>query len=282
MFLNGLEQLARRKIVLTAVIATMVFLGLYWWGISAASTADLEGGHGQGYGAAKMLGPADAALAAIVTAAPLAATLVTALMIVIGATMLPEEMDEGRMPFWLSLPQTRLRVYLHTSLAPLALSYALAIILFGGIFLITRSYFAFTPRNIPLVFVSMLSWLTVVWAAVILLSLVVRKVASMLIVFFLTAVASLFGGLYEIMRMFPGEAPAALVTITRTAMYAFPADRGYRGVLYGLIPRNGTITENLAFFGVTASIPPLHLVYAFSWSLVLLALGYWKFRRMDF
>ncbi len=282
MFLNGLEQLARRKIVLTAAIATMVFLGLYWWGVSAASTADLQGGHGQDYEAAKMFGPGDAALAAIVTAAPMAATLVTALMIVIGATMLPEEMDEGRMPFWLSLPQTRLRVYLHTSLAPLALAYVLAIVLFGGIFLITRSYFAFTPRNIPLVFVSMLAWLTVVWAAVIFLSLMVRKVASMLIAFFLSAVASLFGGLYEIMRMFPGEAPAALVTITRTAMYAFPADRGYRGVLYGLIPRNGTITENLAFFGVTASIPPLHLVYAFSWSLVLLALGYWKFRRIDF
>lgn len=282
MFLNGLEQLLRRKIVLTAAAATVVFLGLFWWGVSAAAGTDLQGHGGQGYEATRILGPADAALAAIVTAAPLAATLVTALMIVIGATMLPEEMDEGRMPFWLSLPQTRFRVFLHTGLAPLALSYFLALVLFGGILVITRSYFAFTPGNIPLVFISMLSWLTVVWAAVILLSLLVRKVASMLIVFFLSAVASLFGGLYEIMRMFPGEAPSVLVTITRTIMFVFPADRGYRGVLYGLIPRDGAVTENLAFFGVTAGIPLTHLAYAFLWSAVIMGLGYWKFRRIDF
>lgn len=282
MFLNGLEQLLRRKIVLTAAVATLVFLGLYWWGVSAAASTDLQAGPGQEYGEKGFLGPADAALAAILTASPLAATLVTALMIVIGSTMLPEEIDEGRMPFWLSLPQSRLKVFLSTGLAPLALSYMLAVVLFGGIFLITRGYFSFTPRNIPLVFAALLSWLTVVWAAVIFLSLLVRKVASMLIAFFLSAVASLFGGLYEIMRMFPGDAPPAMETITRTVMYLFPADRGYRGVLYGLIPRDATITENLAFFGVTAGIPSAHIVYSFTWSFVFLALGYWKFRRMDF
>jgi ABC-type transport system involved in multi-copper enzyme maturation permease subunit len=284
MFLNGLEQLLRRKIVLTALIATLVFLGFYWWGVSAASNVDLKSAeHGQSFQGSEILRPADAALAAIVTASPLAATLVTALMIVIGSTMLPEEIHEGRMPFWLSLPQSRLRVYLSTGLAPLALSYALSIILFGGIFIITRSYFAFTPRNVPLVFIAMLLWLGVVWATVILLSLMVKKVASMLIAFFLSAVASMFGGLYEIMQMFPGEdPPKALVTITNTVMYVFPADRGYRGVLYGLIPRDAAITENLAFFGVTAEIPSIHLIYAFFWSLVLLSIGYLRFRRMDF
>ena len=283
MFLNGLEQLLRRKIVITAAIATLVFLGLFWWGVSAAASADIRGGgHDQGHRPAVMLGPADAALAAIVTASPLAATLVTALMIVIGSTMLPEEIDEGRMPFWLSLPQSRLRVYLSTGLAPLALSYCLAVVLFGGIFFITRSYFPFTPRSLPLVLVSMLAWLSVIWAAVIFLSLLVKKVASMLIAFFLAAVASLFGGLYEIMQLFPGDAPPALVTITNTILYAFPSDRGYRGVLYGLIPREGTVTENLAFFGVTASVPPAHIIYAYLWCLVFLSLGYLRFRKLDF
>ncbi len=277
-----MEQLLRRKIVLTAAIATVAFLGLYWWGVSAASSADLHMGQNEADMAVSMLGPADAALAAIITAGPLAATLVTALIIVIGSTMLPEEIGQGRMPFWLSLPQTRLRVFLSTGLAPLAVSYALSLILFGGIFIITKIYFPFIPRNIPLVLISMLSWLTVVWAAVMLLSLVVKKVASMLIVFFLSAVASLFGGLHEIMQMFPGEAPEALVTITNTIIYIFPADRGYRGVIYGLMPGNAVITENLAFFGVTASIPSIHLIYAFVWSLVLLSIGYWKFSRMDF
>ncbi|RKZ06572.1 hypothetical protein DRQ25_13625 [Candidatus Fermentibacteria bacterium] len=282
LFLNGIEQLLRRKIVLTAAIATVAFLGLYWWGVSAASSADLSMGHGEADMAVAMLGPEDAALAAILTAGPLAATLVTALIIVIGSTMLPEEIGQGRMPFWLSLPQTRLKVYLSLGLAPLAVSYVLALILFGGIFVITSIYFPFTARNIPFVFISMLAWLTVVWAAVMLLSLVLKKIASMLIVFFLSSIASLFGGLYEIMKMFPGDTPKALETITHTVIYVFPADRGYRGVLYGLIPADAVITENLAFFGVTASVPSLHLVYAFFWSLVLLSIGYWKFRRMDF
>lgn len=282
MFLNGLEQLLRRKIVLTAGIATLVFLGLFWWGVSAASGADLQTGHGKEFQATGMLRPADAALAAVVTAAPLAATLITALMVVIGSTMLPEEIDEGRMPFWLSLPQSRLKVYLLTSLAPLALSYALSMLIFGGILLITRSYFWFMPKSLLLVPVAMLSWLSVIWAAVILLSLLVKKVAAMLIAFFLAAVSSLFGGLYEIMRMFPDTAPPLLETITRTVMFVFPADRGYRGVLYGLIPSDAVITENLAFFGVTAQVQTVHLAYALLWSLVLLSLGYWRFRRMDF
>jgi len=282
LFLNGVEQLLRRKIVLTAAIATVAFLGLYWWGVSAASSVDITMGHDKADMAVGMLGPADAALAAIITAGPLAATLVTALIIVIGSTMLPEEIEQGRMPFWLSLPQSRLKVYLSTGLAPLAVSYCLSLILFGGIFIITKIYFPFAPRNLFLVLISMLAWLTVTWAAVMLLSLVVKKIAAMLIAFFLAAVASLFGGLHEIVRMFPGDAPEVLVSITNTVIYAFPADRGYRGVIYGLIPGDAVITENLAFFGVSASVPPLHLIYAFVWSILLLSIGYLKFRKMDF
>jgi ABC-type transport system involved in multi-copper enzyme maturation permease subunit len=196
--------------------------------------------------------------------------------------MLPEEIEQGRMPFWLSLPQTRFKVYLSVGLAPLAVSYALSLILFGGIFIITRIYFPFVPKNIPLVFISMFLWLTVICAAVTFLSLVVKKIASMLIAFFLAAVATLFGGLHEMMQMFPGEAPDVLVTITNTIIYTFPADRGYRGVIYGMIPKDAMITENLAFFGVTSSVPPIHLIYAFVWSLLLLSIGYWKFKRIDF
>ena len=282
MFLNGIEQLLRRKIVLTAVIATVVFLGFYWWGVSAASSIEFNPGNDSADPVMGMLGPADAALAAIITAGPLAATLLTALIIVIGSTMLPEEIGQGRMPFWLSLPQSRLRVFLSTSLAPLAVSFTLSVILFTGISVITWIYFPFSPRSIPLAFISMFIWLAAIWASVTLLSLIIKKVASMLITFFLAAIASMFGGIYEMMKMFPGDAPDALVTVTRVIMFVFPADRGYRGVIYGLIPKNAIITENLAFFGVTANVPPVHLIYAACWSIVFLGLGYWKFRSMDF
>ena len=282
MFLNCLEQLLRRKIVLTALAATVLFLGLYWWGVSSASAAELDPGPGRHYEQTGMFTKADAALAAIITAGPLAATLVTALMIVIGSTLMPEEIAQGRMPMWLSLPQSRLRVYLASGLAPLVLCYLLAVVLFGGVFAITKIYFPFKPTNVFMSLVSMLAWLAVVWSSVIFLSLTVKKVASMLITFFLAAVSSLFGGLHEIMQLFPGDAPEALVTVTNTVLYIFPADRGYRGVVYGLIPSDATITENLAFFGVSARVPYLQLAYALLWSCIFILLGYLRFRRKDF
>ncbi len=286
MFLNGIEQLLRRKIVLIAGIAALIFLGFYWWGISAASSAfdkgELTSWDEEAQTVVSMLRPADAALAAIITAGPLAATLITALAVVLGSSMLPEEISRGRMPFWLSLPQSRLRVYSMISLAPFAVSLGLALLLFGGILGITRLYFPFTSRNLILAFFSMILWLGVVWSCVTALSIILRKVASMVITFFLAGLASMFGGVYELMMMFPGEAPAALVTVARVTMFVFPADRGFRGVLYGIIPVDAAVTENMAFFGVTAEIPPEHLMYGAVWALLLLWLGYLRFRKMDF
>jgi len=286
MFLNGIEQLLRRKIVLIAGIAALIFLGFYWWGISAASSAfdkgELTSWDEEAQTVVSMLRPADAALAAIITAGPLAATLITALAVVLGSSMLPEEISRGRMPFWLSLPQSRLRVYSMISLAPFAVSLGLALLLFGGILAITRLYFPFTSRNLILAFFSMILWLGVVWSCVTALSIILRKVASMVITFFLAGLASMFGGVYELMMMFPGEAPAALVTVARVTMFVFPADRGFRGVLYGIIPVDAAVTENMAFFGVTAEIPPEHLMYGAVWALLLLWLGYLRFRKMDF
>lgn len=286
MFWNGIEQLLRRKIVLVTGIATIVFLGFYWWGISAAASAFDRGELTQWDEEAQMvvslLKPADAALAAIITAGPLAATLVTALAVVIGSSMLPEEISRGRMPFWLSLPQSRTRVYTMTSLAPYALSLGLALLLYSGILVITRLYFEFTPRNILLALFSMTVWLGVVWSCVTALSIILRKVASMVITFFLAGIASMFGGIYELVTMFPGEAPAAIVTIARVTMFVFPADRAFRGVLYGIIPVDAAVTEGMAFFGVTAEIPVTHLLYAAAWAFLLLGLGFWKFRRIDF
>jgi len=286
MFLNGIEQLLRRKIVLIAGIAALVFLGFYWWGISAASSAfdkgELTSWDEHSQMVVSMLRPADAALAAIITAGPLAATLITALAVVIGSSMLPEEISRGRMPFWLSLPQSRLRVYGMISLAPFVVSLGLALLLFGGILGITRLYFPFSPRSLILALFSMILWLGVVWSCVTALSIILRKVASMVITFFLAGLASMFGGIYELMMMFPGEAPAALVTVARVTMFVFPADRGFRGVLYGIMPADAAVTENMAFFGVTAEIPPEHLIYGALWALLLLGLGYLRFRRFDF
>jgi hypothetical protein len=286
MFLNGVEQLIRRKIVLVAVLASLAFLGFYWWGVSAAASSfsrgELTAWDPQTEMLVEMLNPADAALAALITAVPLAATLITALTIVLGSSMLPDEISRGRMPFWLSLSQTRMRVFLGTGLAPLAVSLCLSLLLLAGLMIITGIYFPFNPRSIPLALLSMTVWLTVVWASVTVLSVLLSKVASMVITFFLSGVSSMFGGLYELIRQFPGDAPPAILTIAKVTMVVFPADRGFRGLLYGIIPQDAVVTENMAFFGVSASVPLLHLAYGFFWSMILLGFGYIRFRRTDF
>jgi len=286
MFLDGIEQLVRRRIVLVAVLASVAFLGLYWWGVSAAASSFERGELTRWDPDAEMmvgmLNEADAALAALITAIPMAATLITALTVVIGSSMLPDEISMGRMPFWLSLAQPRSRVYTGSGLAPLAVSTVLSLLLTSGILAITALHFHFTPRNLPLALLSMVLWLTVIWSAVTVLSILLNKIASMVITFFLAGVASMFGGVYELITQFPGEAPPALVTIARVVMFLFPADRCFRGLLYGIIPGDAVVTENMAFFGVTASVPPFHFVYAFLWSLLLLVLGYLRFRKMDF
>lgn len=286
MFLNAVEQLVRRKIVLVAFLASLAFLGFYWWGVSAAASSfrkgELTTWDAETEMVVNMLNPADAALAAIITAVPLAASLITALTVILGSSMLPDEISRGRMPFWLSLAQTRLRVFLGTGLAPLAVALALSLFLLAGILGITGAYFPFHPRSLPLAVLSMTVWLLVIWTSVTVLSVLLRKVASMVVTFFLAGVASMFGGIYEVIRQFPGDAPEAIVTVARVTMFVFPADRGFRGLLYGIIPHDAAVTQNMAFFGVTASVPPEHLAYGLLWSLILLALGYLRFRRTDF
>ncbi len=267
---------------MAAALALAVFLGFFYRGVSEAAKNVDEPGLTTGGDALFTPGTADAALIAILTAAPLAATLVTALMIVTGSSMLPEEIEDGRMSMWLSLPQGRLRTYLLTGLAPFVLTYVLGLFLFGGILLITRFFFAFTPRSILQFPLYLFFWLCVVWAAVTTLSILTRKTVSMVITFFMVALATLFGGVYEMMRMFPGKAPDTLITITRTILFAFPADRSYRGLLHSIIPSDGIVSEDLAFFGVVSGVPVWHVFYALAWTVVVTILGYLAFRNRDF
>ena len=280
MFVNSVEQLLHRKIVLAALIAAIAFLGFYFWGVSAAASALEE--QSAGYPEMNLLTPADTALGALLTAGPFASMLITALVIVLGSSSLPEEISGGRISLWLSLPQSRFKTFLGISLAPLALSIVLSFILFSGITLITYTCFHFSPRAILLAIVSMIAWLSVIWATVITFSLIMGKIASMLLAFFCAGVASMIGGIYEIGRMFPGEIPTGLQNVAKTVMILFPADRGYRGVLYGIIPKDAILTENFAFFGVSANIPFWQIIYCFAWTAFVLFIGFLLFKKRDF
>jgi len=275
-----MEQLLHRKILTASIIVAVVFLGFYFWGVSAAASALEE--QTKDYPEMNILSPADTALGALLTAGPFASMLITALVIVLGSSSLPDEISGGRISLWLSLPQSRLKAFLGISLAPLAVSFVLSLILFAGITVITYDFFQFTPRGLLLAVVSMAAWLSVIWTTVITLSLVMGKIASMLVTFFCAGVASMIGGIYEIGRMFPSEIPAGLQNVAKTVMILFPADRGYRGVLYGIIPRDAILSESFAFFGVSTSIPFWQILYCFGWTIFITILGYQLFRKRDF
>jgi len=279
MFLNSIEQLLRRKLLLVAFLAAVAFLALYWWGVSSAAEA-INSSESKDPMMASFT-TADSALAAIFTAGPMVATLITSLVIILGASILPDEIAAGRMSLWTSLPQTRLRTFLGTTFSPLAASVALGYLLFGGTALITNRYFPFTPTNVLTSLVSLPVWLMVCWSAVVTLSLLLKKIPAMLITFCLAGISSFMGSLFELSRVVPDLENSAIGTIAKIAMLVFPADRGYRGVLYGLLPTDSMITEGAAFFGVSGSIPAWELAYSALWAAVILGLGYWKFRRMD-
>jgi ABC-type transport system involved in multi-copper enzyme maturation permease subunit len=279
MFLNSLEQLLRRKLLLVALIASAAFLALYWWGVSSA--ADAINFTDSSDPVMASLTPADSALAAMFTAGPMVAMLITSLVIVLGASILPDELAAGRMSLWTSLPQTRFRVFLGTTLSPFVASLALGILLFGGTALITGMYFPFRPTSIFTVAISLPIWLMVAWSAVTTLSILMKKIPAMLITFCLVGISSFMGSLFELSRLVPQLEKSAIGSIAKIAMLIFPADRGYRGVLYGLLPRDSMITEGAAFFGVSGSIPAWELAYSVLWASVILALGFWRFRTMD-
>ena len=279
MFWNSLEQLLRRKLLLVAFVASLAFLGLYWWGVSSASEALSTASESDP--AAAAITTADSALAAIFTAGPMVAMLITSLVIILGASILPDELAAGRISLWTSLPQTRLRVYIGTTLSPMVVSLVLGLFLFAGTAVITGVYFPFHPTNPLLSMLSLPIWLMVSWASVTALSLLVKKIPAMLITFCLAGISSFMGSLYELSRLVPKLEDSAIGTIAKIAMLVFPADRGYRGVLYGLLPTDSMITEGAAFFGVSGNVPAWELSYAVLWSVVVLALGFWRFRSMD-
>ena len=172
MFRNSLEQLLRRKLLLVALIASVAFLALYWWGVSSAEKAISSTPSSDPM--MQALTPADSALAAIFTAGPMVAMLVTSLVIILGASILPDELAAGRMSLWTSLPQTRLQVFLGTTVSPLVAAIALGAFLFAGTALVTGHYFPFRPTSPLLVVIALPIWLMVPWASVTTFSLARR------------------------------------------------------------------------------------------------------------
>lgn len=275
MFLNALEHMTRRKLILIIGILSVLYLLLFWRGIASADPRSIR------LEAGIPASDADLAYAALTIAGSMLSVMVWGLTIILGASILPDEMDAGRMSIWAALPQTRFRVYASTTLAPLAVSVVFGYLLFGLTALITAIYAPFTPSSIPLSIFSMPIWLSATWAFVILFSLIVGKIPAMLITFVLEGFAVGMGNMVELGKNLPELNQTAFYTVARTVTFVLPFERGFRGVQQGLLPNASLIDEGLTLLGIGGKLPMWEIVYPGVWAAVLFLLGYRIFRKKD-
>jgi ABC-type transport system involved in multi-copper enzyme maturation permease subunit len=275
MFLNALEHMARRKLILIVAILSACYLLLFWRGIASVDPQSLIADNGL------PVSDADLAYAALSIAGSMLSVMVWGLTIVLGASILPDELDAGRMSIWAALPQTRFRVYASTTLAPLIVSLVFGFLLFGLTALITSFYAPFTSSNIPLAIISVPIWLSTTWAFVILFSLIAGKIPAMLITFILEGFAVGMGNMVELAKGVPELHSSTFYVVARIFTFVFPFERGYRCVQMGLLPQASVLEEALAFLGFGGEIPLWEIIYPGVWAVALFFLGYMIFKGKD-
>jgi len=275
MFLNALEHMARRKLLLIVGILSFLFLLLFWHGIASADPQSMKSDGGL------PATDADMAYAALSIAGSMLSVMVWGLTIILGASILPDELDAGRMSIWAALPQSRFKVYASTALAPLVVSVIIGYILFGLTAVITSFYAPFTPSSIPLAIVSMPVWLSATWAFVILFSMILGKIPAMLITFILEGFAVGMGNLFELGKSVEELHEAGIYTVARVVTFVLPFERGYRSLQMGLLPKATILEEALAFLGFGGDLPLWEVIYPAVWAAVLFFLGYRIFLHKD-
>ena len=275
MFLNALEHMTRKKLLLIVGILSLCYLLLFWRGIASADPQSLkvEGN--------LPVNDADLAFAALSIAGSMLSVMVWGLTIILGASILPDEMEAGRMSIWAALPQSRFKIYLLTTLAPLLVSVTIGYILFGATAFITSFYAPFTPQNIPLAIISMPIWLSATWSFVILFSMIVGKIPAMLITFILEGFAVGMGNMVELAKGVPELHESTFYTVARIVTFILPFERGYRTVQMGLLPEASLIEEALSFLGFGGNLPLWEILYPLAWSSILFFLGYRIFKKKD-
>ncbi|MBN1433504.1 hypothetical protein JW921_02020 [Candidatus Fermentibacterales bacterium] len=276
-FLNNLEQLLRRKLILSGFAIAVGFLLLFSWPLFKGKAA-LESGVEQGLG-----GPADAAIVSMFTAFPMAALAVVGISIILNSSLLPEEIGSGRMSFWCSHPVSRASVFIGTTASSLAVTAILGLAIFGGIVTLTMIAFPFRLSNVVEAAIAFVYWLLVPWAAVTMLSLLVRRTAAIIISFGLYGVAGFLGGLGQLGRFLEGSLGNAedLIAAGNVGTLIMPVDSAFRAMLHGLTPVGSMMSEPLAFFGAVEQPDPWKIAYCTLWIAAALLLSLWRFRSLD-
>lgn len=282
-FLNCLEQLLHRKLLIAALIITIVFLSLFTWALIEANNA-LDESANVIQTDAPIGTDADVAIAALFTAFPMAAIIIVGLSVIVGSSLLPEELSSGRLSFLCSLPLGRFSAFTGFISASLFATFLIGLFLMGGIVLITAIIFPYQLTSVPEAVVSFFIWIFVPWAFISALSLKFKRMPSIILTFGLFGVSSFLGGLGQLGRFFQTTGRIdvqGLITAGNIGALIFPLDTAYRSLLHGITPANSLLSEPLAFFGATETPDIWKMGYTVLWSFAALYISWRKFSRME-
>lgn len=225
---------------------------------------------------------AEAAMGVVFMAIPMAATIATGFVMILGSSLLPEEISAGRAGFWISQPVSRRDYLTGMTLASLAVSLGITTILFHGSWLATEAVLGYPPADAAAAVLAPLCWTTVNLALVTLLSLVMPRLAAVILSLGVAGMANFLGGLGQVAGAMPGGAPADVFrTSALVSFLVFPADPLLRLSLYGMKPAVSMAEEMMVFMGVTARPPAWMALYSAAWTAGAWLLSLVRFRRLD-
>ncbi len=270
-FASGVGQLSRYRVIIVSVGLAILYPLLVAF-LASKIPPPSEGGPP----------PVEAAMGIIFMVIPMAATLATGFIVILGSCLLPEEISAGRAGFWAAQPVSRNGFFAGMTLASLFLCLLITIVLFHGTALLVGSTLSYTPASLPAAILAPLMWTVVNLSLVTLFSLLTPRIASIIICLAIAGMANFLGGMGQVADALPaGAAQTVFRTASLVSFLVFPADPLLRLSMYGMKPLNAASEQFMAFVGVGGMPPVWQVAYAAVWSGVVVLLSALRFRRMD-
>jgi hypothetical protein len=271
-FSSGLKQLSKSRLITIPVVLAAVYPLIIALLCSKIPDDPAEGG----------MPPAEAAMGVIFMAVPMAATLAAGFIMILGSSLLPEEISAGRAGYWVAQPVSRNGYFTGMTLSSMAMCCLVTGVLFYGTSMAAILFFPYTPNSIAWALLCPMIWATVNLALVTLVSLFVPRIASIIICLAVAGVANFLGSLGQVADALPSGAAASVMKIASTvSFFVFPADPLLRLAMYGLKPVSSSAEQMLAFMGVGTAPPVWQAAYALVWIAAASWLAAARFRRID-
>lgn len=270
-FSAGMRQLSRNRLITIPIV-----LSAFYPLLISLLLSKVQDGSSAGASAA------DAAVGVIFMTIPMAATLATGFIMILGSSLLSEEISAGRAGYWIAQPVSRFEFFAGMSLASLAICCLLTAVLFWGTSAAMLAFLPFTPSGVISAVVCPMLWTAVNLALVVIVSLFLPRIASVIISLAVAGIANFLGSVGQVSEAIPdGAIAAALKIASMVSFLIFPADPLLRLTMAGLRPENSAVDEMITMMGVGAPPPQWQVAYALVWAVAMFWLAAERFRRID-